>query len=210
MHVTLNKIKYGRNKDPTLNPWSYLTTELVSSTECGCDRVTPHTPPPPLTLFLLFTLGGGIEECAQRGRGRLCSCLGGRGVSGGGEGGSLFEDSAFASPAWLFEAVRWPHRATSLQVGGSMEAALWGMEACHLYTAVSFILSSSPFPSPPTSLSLPLPSPLLFLWRCCFTPSPRPLQALKEKLYSAARLPVLRPCNKGMMWATTIANIKIK
>lgn len=81
--------------------------------------------------------------------------------------------------------------------GGSMEAALWGMEACHLYTAVSFILSSSPFPSPPTSLSLPLPSPLLFLWRCCFTPSPRPLQALKEKLYSAVGLPVLRPCKQG-------------
>lgn len=135
VHVAQNKLKYGRKEDPTLNPWSYLTTELVSSTECGCDRVTPHTPPPPLTLFLLFTLGGGIEECAQRGRGRLCSCLGGRGVSGGGEGGSLFEDSAFASPAWLFEAVRWPHRATSLQVGGEYGSGVVG------YGSLSFVYS---------------------------------------------------------------------
>lgn len=53
----------------------------------------------------------------------------------------------------------------------------WGMEACHLYTAVSFILSSFPSP-PPTRLSLPLPSPLLFLCWGCFALSPRPLQAL--------------------------------
>lgn len=51
----------------------------------------------------------------------------------------------------------------------------WGMESCHLYTAVSFILSSSP-----PLLLLPVPSfsppPLQFL--CCLAPSLRPLQAL--------------------------------
>lgn len=160
--------------------WSHLTTELVTSTKYMAVIKSLHSPPPsPLFLPLTLSMQRG-EEGVRRGRGRLCLCVGGRGVSGGGEGGCLFEDSGcspcLVSPAWLFEAVRWPHRATSPQVGGG-EGGLrgrvgWGggMEACHLYTAVSFILSTSP-PPPPPPLSLPLPSPLLFLCCCCFAPS---------------------------------------
>lgn len=163
----------------------------------GCDKVTslPSSSSSciPSAGYLHVMGGGGYwvgsKEGVQCGRGRLCLCVRGRGVSGGGEGGCLFEDSArslrLVSPAWLFEAVRWPHRATSPQVGGWGEigwcwCCCWwwgGMEACHLYTAVSFILSSSP-PPPPARLSLPLLYPLVFLCCCCFAPFLRPLQAL--------------------------------
>ena len=103
--------------------WSHLV--LVTCTE-GTAVIeslhSPPPPPPPLVLLLTLYMQRGGEEGVWRGRGRLCLCVGGHGVSGGGEGGCLFEDSArlprLASPAWLFEAVRWPHRATSLQVGG--------------------------------------------------------------------------------------------
>lgn len=90
---------------------------------------------------------------------------------------------------------------------GAKKRRCGGMEACHLYTAVSFILfKSPPLPSPPTSLSHPLASPLLLLQRRCVPPSPRPLQALKGKLCSAARLLLLQSCSEQVAWLGTTVN----
>lgn len=159
--------------------WSPLTSELVTSTEYMAVIKSHHfpPPPPPLFLFLFLTRGGGgwggcaawtrqivlvsrRPQCSRRRRGRL----------------SLWGFGPLASPAWLFEAVRWPHRATSLQVGGGGVGCVCRGAVGHLYTAVSFILSSSPSSSSSHFSISALP--LLFLCCCCFTPSPRPLQAL--------------------------------
>lgn len=81
---------------------------------------------------------------------------------------------------------------------GGMEAALWGYGSLSfVYSCFFHLVRLPPLPSPPTSLSHPLASPLLLLQRCCFPPSPRPLQALKGKLCSAARLLLLQPCKRG-------------
>lgn len=159
--------------------WSPLTSELVTSTEYMAVIKSHHfpPPPPPLFLFLFLTRGGGGEEGARRGQGRLCSCLGGRSVRGGGEGGCLFEDSA-RSPRLpgslkLFDDRTGQHHC---RWGGGGVGCVCRGAVGHLYTAVSFILSSSPSSSSSHFSISALP--LLFLCCCCFTPSPRPLQAL--------------------------------
>lgn len=175
-----HSVRKKETKGQTPDWFHLLSLQLFTSAEYMLVMKSRHSPPPPF-LLLLFTCcrgGGGEqwevggEESVWREWGGLCLCVGGHGVSGGGKGSCLFEDSArsprLVSPAWLFEAVRWPHRATLPQVG---RGCCW---RCHLYTAVSFILSSSP--PPPTPLSLSLPSPLLFLGS--LAPSVRPLQAL--------------------------------
>ena len=106
--------------------WSYPRTEHANSAQYMAMIKSLHSSPAPpafplLALYMQRWLWwGGGEEGVLHGRGRLCLCITGHGVSGGGDWGCLFEDSAYSprlvSPAWLFEAVRWPHRAASLQV----------------------------------------------------------------------------------------------
>lgn len=91
-----------------------------------------------------------------------------------------FASSRLPGSLKLFDDRTGQHHHRWWWGGGICWCCCWwwgGMEACHLYTAVSFILSSSP-PPPPARLSLPLLYPLVFLCCCCFAPFLRPLQAL--------------------------------
>lgn len=140
--------------------WSHR--KLVTSTEHLAVINSLHSPPPLFLHLTLYMLQWG-EMGVWREWSRLCLCVGGHGVSGGEKGSCLFEDSArsprLVSPAWLFEAVRWPHRATSPQVGGLVGRVLLVLVV--RYGSLSFVYSCFfhlvQLPSPP-----PPPTPLFF------------------------------------------------
>jgi len=136
------KIK-AENRDIEDTCWSPLTTELVTSTEeYGFDKVTSF----PLLLLYFFPgslhVAGGVEG-VRRGRGRLCLCVGGRGVTGGGEGGCRFEDSA-RSPRLpgslkLFDDRTGQHHRGLGETGGG--GGVWKPAIC-----IQLFLSSCPAP----------------------------------------------------------------
>lgn len=152
-----------RRKTMHCTCWSHC--KLVTSTEYLAVIKSLHSPPSLFLLLTLYMLWWG-EEGVRREWGRLCLCVRGRGVSGGGKGSCLFEDSArsprLVSPAWFFEAIRWPHRATSPQV--EMGVGGWLRRRVVLvlvvgYGILSFVYSCFfhlvQLPSPP-----PPPTPL--------------------------------------------------
>lgn len=169
----------------------------------GCDKVTSL---PSSSSFCipsagyLHVMGGGgywvgSKEGVQCGRGRLCLCVRGRGVSGGGEGGCLFEDSArslrLVSPAWLFEAVRWPHRATSPQVVVGWGDLLVLLLVVGRYGSLSFVYScffhlvQLPSSSPCSSVSSSTLSSCIPLLLLLCSISKTPSSSLKESCVGA-------------------------
>lgn len=176
--------------------WSRPTTEPVTSTEYMAVIKSLHCLPPPPSVFLLLAIymWWGVWG-TEWGVKRVCSvdeadcvCVSEAVVLAEEEREAVslriqparFASSRLPGSLKLFDDRTGQHHHRWWWGGGICWCCCWwwgGMEACHLYTAVSFILSSSP-PPPPARLSLPLLCPLVFLCCCCFAPFLRPLQAL--------------------------------
>lgn len=183
--------------------WSRPTTEPVTSTEYMAVIKSLHCLPPPPSVFLLLAIymWWGVWG-TEWGVKRVCSvdeadclCVRGRGVSGGGEGGCLFEDSArslrLVSPAWLFEAVRWPHRATSPQVVVGWGDLLVLLLVVGRYGSLSFVYScffhlvQLPSSSPCSSVSSSTLSSCIPLLLLLCSISKTPSSSLKESCVGA-------------------------
>lgn len=193
----LHNVKCKKRKTYTMcTCWSHL--RLVASTEYVTVIKSLHSPPsPPLVRPPTLYMQQGGEEGVWCGRGRLCLCVGGHGVSGGGEGGvslrirpARLASSRLPGSLKLFDDRTGQHHCRWGVGGCSWCWWWWGMEACHLYTAVSFILSSSPPPPTPHLFLYPLLLYPLLLLLCSVSETP---SSSLKKLYAAARHPGLQP-----------------